>query len=201
MTTENKTTEECSDLATSNPHSPLPHTPAVPTHFPAPPVTCFPQRHPTKIRPQRPQTRTIRQEIVVDGDGRGDEALTEQAQVTESTVTVWSPLLRVRPLWLYRWSSWRRCCWFSRRKTIRGSGFYVRAVQKQLRLEEMSQEIKTRLPWTSANPRNADEVYDADSDVDSDAVCKFEEREPYNRNRYRLQLMWLPSHITGHYTH
>lgn len=65
----------------------------------------------------------------------------------------------------------------------------------------MSQEIKTRLPWTSGRPRNADEVYDADSDVDSDAVSRFEEREPYNRNRYRLQLTWWPSHVTGHYTH
>lgn len=39
------------------------------------------------------------------------------------------------------------------------------------------------------------------SDVDSDAVSRFEERERYNRNRYRLQLMWWPSHNTGHSTH
>lgn len=91
MTTEKKTAEECSELATSNFQSPLPQIPAVPTYFPTPPATRYPQRYPTQPRPQRPQTRVIRQEVVVYGAGRGVKALEEQVQVTEAPLLLAFP--------------------------------------------------------------------------------------------------------------
>lgn len=91
MTTEKKTAEECGELATSNFQSPLPQIPAVPTYFPTPPATRYPQRHPTQPRPQRPQTRVIRQEVVVYGARRGLKAVEEQVQVTEAPLLLASP--------------------------------------------------------------------------------------------------------------